>query len=192
MWRRDDRGQMLLLAGFVLVLAFVVTALTLSQVADLEKRATEDAGGALVSEYRFMHDRVGGTLQGAVGLSTDNDTLRDIFASVVATFKNIEHEKGYDVSIVLAGDDAGVSRDEDFFVDLATGRFKAGTESWDGATDYSNVRYDLVNDGILWTKAGRCSTVANGCVSGVVVRIFLSDGVSTMDESVVYAVNVAP
>jgi hypothetical protein len=186
--RGDDGGQMLLLAGFILVLAFVVTALTLTEVADLEKRVAESPGVQLTSEFRFVREKVGTTLAGALGVASDNTTFDNTFLSMQSTFKNVEHEKGLDVAITLAGANANAPSPESSFV--AAGAYDE-LRSWDNAIEYDGARYDGTDDGILWTKKGRCSTTATGCVSGAVIHIFLTDGVTTIRETVVYAINPA-
>ncbi|MHB8603872.1 MAG: hypothetical protein ACYDCK_01350 [Thermoplasmatota archaeon] len=118
----DDRGQLMMLAGIILILAFIVTALTLSQISDLEKQASQEQSSPLLNEYRAVRDKIGSTLADATGTGTDNGTFKSTFKSIVAGLKGVEQAKGYDVVAFLAGSPANagirLNRTEWSFTDL--------------------------------------------------------------------------
>ena len=184
--RRDDDGQLMLVAGIVVTIAFLMTALTLSQVASLEREAAAEKPLPISDEWRFLHDRLSANLQTAVTDDMSKDTFKNVtFPAIAATFRDVEAEKGYDAVFRLAG--SGVtSKSESDLVTAGTYNAKAWTTAGvqiPGATDG-------VNDGILMTMTGSCPNgAAVNCIQGVYVFMHLSDGVASMDEVMLVAVD---
>lgn len=194
--RKDESANLMLIAGIVITIAFLMTALTLSEVSSLEKQAAGQKTSNIEAEWRFLHDRVATNLRSAVTPELTNDTLNaTTFPAVVATFRGIEAEKGYDTIIRLAGD--GPYNKTEFDLINQTMRTydvnaSDGTHYFNQAPDFYNLadRHDGHNDGILWQKpCPDSSGPAAGCIGGLLVFLHMTDSTSTMDEVVLFAVN---
>lgn len=180
----------MLLAGIIVTISFILTSLTLAQVSALERQAVNERTISLAEEWRFLHDRIGGNLEIAVSPETTNATFNDtIFPTLIATFRGIEMEKGFDTVIRLAGDKSMANRTE-------TEILNAGNTNYDAlAVDDSltfSWPYDGVNDGIIWKQpCENAAAPAAGCIQGVLVFVHVTDGINTMEEVILYAVNRA-
>lgn len=142
-----EGGQLLLLAGIILVLAFVTTALTLGQVAEIEKQATNDQQSPILAEYRFIREKAGSTMRDAVTGSTDNATFIATFESMAETFKRMAQEKGYDLLVYRAEAGIGLNRTEWSYTDF-------------GWPDRMTNSSDIGN----WKGLGATKTFENGGV----------------------------
>lgn len=179
----------MIVSGILLVLAFAVTALTLSQISDLEKRVASEASTPILSEYRFLREKLGSTLKDSVTRQTTPTEFKSIFASAQSELKALAHQAGYDLLLYRAEPSRGLDKTEWSFTDLGrpdryTGVPPAGYDdpetdspanvaaadyflraydnsfNWEQAYGGSEVSYDQTNDGILWVNAG-----APGCKS---------------------------
>lgn len=188
-WRRgarDDGGQLMLLAGIVVTLAFMLTALTLSQMSALERQAASDPPADLPREWRFIHERVAVSLQTAVTPAVTNETFGNVtFPSIAATFRNVEVEKGYDSVMRLAN----------HTFDESEADLKSTTgdtyDAWsaDGRVWFQQT-WDGSDDGFIFeTPCPDAMAPSGGCIVGVYVFIQLSDGVNTMQETVLFPVD---
>jgi len=193
----DDSGQLMMLAGIVLTISFILTALTLSQVASLEREAAAQAPLPVINEWRFLHERLASNLNTAVGPETTIDSFQTIvLPTVQATFRSVESEKGYDLIIRLADDETyAVAGNEADLIDVVTGRYDAW--SWSGKTHFTHLATDEIdedpdhNDGILW-QDDTCpepAAPAAGCIGGVYLHVRLTDGTVTLSESILFATN---
>lgn len=177
----------MLVAGIVITIAFILTALTLSQLSSLERISAAEKPAPIGDEWRFLHDRLATNLQTAISSDMTNATLTTTtFPAIAATFRNIEAEKGYDVVIRLAGATTGTYNHTEASL-VTNGNYHAGSD--DGTYTMTNA-YDGVDDGILWQKPCRDpSAPSTGCIGGVYVYVHMTDATSTMEESIFYAVN---
>lgn len=183
---RDDGGQLMLLAGIIVTSAFILTALTLSQVSSLERQAASDKPSPLAAEWRFLHDRLGTNLATAISPDLPNATFESTtFPSIIATFRNIEAEKGYDTVIRLAKGTDFATSEADLLDGTGTAYYAT---SDDGAVSFTHA-YDLGDDGLLWQAACPDPDAAAGCIVGVYVYVRISDGASAMEETMLFAVN---
>lgn len=176
----------MLIAGIVVTIAFLLTALTLTQVSSLQREAAAEKPTPLSAEWRFLRDRLATNLQAAVTADMNNVTFNGTtFPTIAATFRNIEAEKGYDTVIRLAGHWAATNKTEDSIV--AAGAY--GNWSYDGAAHYTWA-YDGINDGILWQQpCPDSSAPAAGCITGVMAFVHITQGQSTMEEVILFPVN---
>lgn len=184
--RRQDEGQLMMLAGIVITISFILTSLTLAQVSSLEREAAAQGPSAIATEWRFLHERLKTNFRTAVSPETTNSTFENTtFPTIVATFRNIEAEKGYDMVLRLAGGPNFASREHQ---NLTSGaNYNAYTV--DGAYQFTQAKDDD-DDGVLWRKP--CldtSAPAYGCIQGVYVFVRLSDGAVTMEEHMLFLVN---
>lgn len=186
---RDD-GNLMLLAGIVVTIAFVTTALTLSQVSALERQAVTDATSSFAAEWRFIRDRLAASVNASVTPDMKNQTFLALtLPSIVATYRGVEAEKGFDVVIRPATTLAHYNKTELSLLDppLTGAAYKAYTHdgqlvNWDKDPDTS--------DGILWRAPCADATApATGCISAVLLSIQMTDGVSQVSEVLLVATN---
>lgn len=185
--RRDDEAQLLLLAGIVLTIAFILTALTLTQVAALEKEAAQQVGSPIISEWRFLHDRLASNVRTAVTGETTNQSFNDtVLPTLSATFRALAAEKGYDFALRKASDGNFTWNGNE--ASLVSG---ASYNAWsdDGATHFTQVKDDQITDGILWQKPCPVDGPTAGCIGGIYIFVRLADGTTSLEESVLFAVN---
>jgi hypothetical protein len=199
---RDD-GNLMLLAGIIVTIAFIMTALTLEQVGSLERQAASEPALTLAAEWRFIHDRVGGNLAVSITDTTKNATFTDqTFPAIAATFRAAEAEKGYDVTLRLAGASATVNKTEANVITkdpAVTGPLVYGVRNDDGSLakvlsvegtyDITSKPYDGVNDGLVWVTPCPATGSSNGCVSAVLTYVRLTDGTSALEEVMLFKVN---
>lgn len=184
--RPDDGGQLMMLAGIVITISFILTSLTLAQVSSLEREAAAQGSSPIVTEWRFLHDRLRTNFQTAVSVETTISTFENTtFPTIVATFRNIEAEKGYDMVLRMAGGSNFTSREHQNLTSGAS--YNAWTD--DGSYQFTQAKDDD-DDGILWrTPCLDTSAPAYGCIQGVYVFVRLSDGAVTMEEHMLFVVN---
>jgi len=179
----------MMLAGIVLTIAFILTALTLAQVSALEKEAAQEASTPIVAEWRFLHDRLTSNVRTAITPDTTNQSLNDtVLPALGATFRALAAEKGYDFVLRKAGDGNFTGNGNE------TGLLVAGnyaTWSHDGAFDYNAVTADAnTGDGVIWQNpCPDASGPGYGCIGGIYLFLRLADATTTMEESVLFSVN---
>lgn len=189
--QRDDRGSLMILAGIILTLGFIVTSLTLAQVSTLEREAAADRASPLIQEWRFLHERLATNLNVSISEETSNDTFENVtLGRISATFRNVQAEKGYDTVIRLANGTFangawGVS--ERSLVSNTTLHYEkaytlAGNlvtaDPWDGK-----------DTGMLWQNPCPVPGPPTGCIVGVYLYVRLSDGDAAVEEIILFPVN---
>lgn len=184
----------MLLSGIVITIAFILTALTLSQVASLERQAAADKPSGIAEEWRFLHERLASNLETAITPDVRRDTFQDTtWPAIVATFRAIEAERGYDAVVRLAGPAVGAHNE---YADLTREKASSPPDreyagNWSVEGEYRYVKdYDLVNDGLIEENPCPDATVAGSCIVGVYVFLSLSDGRDRMEEYILFPVNV--
>jgi hypothetical protein len=185
---RDDDGNLMLLAGIIVTIAFILTALTLAQVASLEREAASERPTTISTEWRFLHDHLAENLMTAVSAQETNISFSEgTFPAVAATFRSAEAEKGFDVSMRLAGAGAAVNKTEYGLLNVANTNYDA--YAYGGAVKFTQLK-DAVDNGLLWQAPCPDDTaLATGCITGVLVAVRVTDGLSSMEEVVLVAVN---
>ena len=184
--RSEDSANLMLLSGILITTAFIVTALTLAQVSSLERQAAAETPAIMSSEWRFMHERVPANVNSSMGAETGNATFFNVtFPAIAETFRSVEAGKGYDIAIRLAGSTLppAIIVESDL---LDTSGFNYAAYSIDGKVHYSQP-YDGVSDGLIW---GACHDGrTGGCAIGVLVHVHLTDGASTVEETILVPTN---
>ncbi|MEA3202146.1 MAG: hypothetical protein QOE90_3574 [Thermoplasmata archaeon] len=185
----------MLVSGIVITIAFLLTALTLSQVSSIERQAAADKPTSLATEWRFLHDRLQTNLNSAVTVDTTNDTfVNTTWPAVAASFRGIEAEKGYDLVLRIAGNNTG-GLNAFNLTENGTGVTSGGAfnhyskASFDGSVSYT-WNSDHVDDGLIWNPT--CLDTTNGagwCLQGVLVSMHMADATTSIDEVVLFAVN---
>lgn len=183
---RDDRGQLMMLAGIVITIAFILTALTFSQVSSMEKQAASEGPSPIIAEWRFLHERLASNFRTAVGTETDiTDFTTDVMPTVLATFRAIEAEKGYDLLMRLAADPVYDPNESDL-LNLAGTNYDA--TSADGSATYADT-FDGLADGLIHDDPCPDTSDTDACLSGVYVYVRLTDGTAVMEETILFALN---
>lgn len=185
----DDGGNLMLLAGIVVTIAFVTTALTLAQVSSLERQAASKPAVTLAGEWRFLRDRLMTSVENAVTVDTTSGVFNETtLPAVVATFRGIEAEKGFDVAIRRATTLDFFNRTEASLLNVA-GTAYAVSPSNDHPT-ITWAKDSNQNDGILWeVPCADTAGPASGCIGAVVLSVHLSNGDSSMHEVLVVRTN---
>lgn len=185
--RGDEGGQLMLLAGIVITIAFLLTSLTLSQVSSLERQAAAEKPTSLADEWRFLHERIGANLESAVPPDLSVSTFKGTtFPIIAATFRNIEAEKGYDTVLRLADSSATYGKGEADLLDAALANYDA--VSSDGAYTFA-LPYDGTSDGVVYDASCPDTDYVGGCIVGVLVFVHITDSTSTMTEVILFPVN---
>lgn len=180
----------MLLAGIILTIAFVTTALTLSQVTALEREAASDPSPEIAGEWRFIRDRLATNLEISVTPEMTASTLTaTTIPGVASTFRTVAAEKGYDFVLRLASDPAYYPKSERDLLDPPGSGPNYNALPVKGAR-LTHVRDASQTDGILWSAAGQCAdTSVSTCIQAVLVYVKMSDGTSSMEETLLYRVN---
>lgn len=188
-WKDEDGGQLMLLAGIVITISFILTSLTLAQVSSLERQAVNERKIELAEEWRFLHERLGPNFDVAISPEMSIDTFQNTtFETIQATFRGIEAEKGYDAVMRLVGTSSNLSRNESY---LRGDDYAGDYEKRDlhDTLDF-DWEYDGEDDGIIWkTPCLDPEGPASGCIQGVYVYVRLSDGINSIEEMMLLAVN---
>lgn len=179
----------MLLAGIVITIAFLLTALTLSQVSSLEREAAGERATPLASEWRFLHSRVATNLESAVPPDLTVATFKSVtFPTIAATFRGIEAEKGYDAVLRLPDSLTRYNLTEQSVVKDVSGTLSYDVWSADGKFHFT-APFDGTYDGVIYYSTCPDTTVVGGCIAGVLVFLHMTDTASTMSEVVVFSVN---
>lgn len=179
-----DGGQLLLLAGIILVLMFVVTSITLSEMSSIETDVAREHRAPIADEYDFVETRLNETMNSIVSESTTNSSFNTTLDSLVGSFEGVQNSKGYDLVVELGGATTPAPKTEDpHFID--GGQY--ANVSFDGRRDFTGHNYDGVNDGILWYEEADDD---EGHIKGFVAYIYLADEASRIEGTVLFAVNV--
>jgi hypothetical protein len=179
----------MLLAGIVITIAFIMTAMTLAQVSSLEREAaTQETAGGISLEWRFIRDRLSSNLNAAATNDMSDSTFVDYtFPSIAETFRSVESEKGYDIVLRLAGASVAVNKTEASIMPVGA----SPLWSADGKSSIpAGTAYDLTNDGLI--HYAPCPDPAAGgasCVGAVLVVVHLTDGRSTLEEVMLVGTN---
>lgn len=186
---RDDSGNLLLLAGIVITIAFVSTALTLSEVASLERQASTESSTSLAAEWRFIRDRLDANLNTSIAVDTEASTYTSvILPSIASAFRTVESEKGFDLVIRPATTTALYGASEASMLN------PPNTGVIYGATPYKGSAFTFAKDsdqtdGIIWHSPCDDPSIVGACIQGVVVYVKLSDGTAALNEVILYRVN---
>lgn len=182
--RGRDGGQLLLLAGFILVIMFVVTSLTLSKISSIEADVARDHQAPILDEFDFVRSRTNETMNSLVDTDTSNASFNDSLSSLRSSFQDVENAKGYDLVLELAGSTTSApATEEELYVD---GSDEYQNVSFDGARDFDGEPYDGADDGILWYQEAGDSS---GHIKGFGAYIYLADHESRVESTVLFAVN---
>lgn len=170
---RSDSGQLLLLAGIMLVIAFIGAALVFAEINALERRsATASASTQLSTEYREVRERFLSVVNNAVTSTTTNDTLEDTVSSAANSISKVEITRGFDFVAVLAGG-GNLAAKSELNITNAT---QTGYQVFSYNGTYIDGPYDGVNDGIIYF---------DGRIKASVLFMSMASRAARVDETVI-------
>lgn len=179
----SDGGQLLLLAGFVLVMMFLVASLTLSKISSLEGDVAKAQKAPIVDEFDFVRSRTNDTMNSLVTTGMSNESFNETLDTLRSSFSDVENTKGYDLVLELGGNTTPAPKTEaPHFIDGGT----YANTSFDGVRNFSGHGWDGVSDGIFWYEE---SGDSSGHIKGFAAYIYLADQRSRMEATVLFAVN---
>jgi hypothetical protein len=196
MAERGEGGQLLILAGVVLILAFLLAAYTVSELGAEQQRLQRGTETDLPKLYREFRDKLASAMNGLAYDTISNATLA---THIEATRLELEHQgrgRGVHVAVRLANaTDELAPKNETAHFTSAGGTWDcdgAGppndaprrytVSSYNGSRAYTAVDYDCGNDGIIWDRTVERPT-------GVLLHLFLSDRAARIEETFAVALN---
>lgn len=198
---QDDGGALLLLAGFILGVALIVTGLTLSEVAQLESEAVREQDASFVAEYRSIRDKIGEALADSVTTSTTTTVFSGTFDNIAENFEQLENARGYAFMAILSGGESpnavpppcstSLAETSECELTSTTVASCPGTRVYKDDLVYSDGSgagieiecqdYDGVDDGILVDEGAR--------IRAAYVYLRLDDPALVVEELVLYELN---
>ncbi|MBI4393523.1 MAG: hypothetical protein HY556_06980 [Euryarchaeota archaeon] len=171
--RDSESGQLLLLAGILLVVAFIGAAMVFAEINALEKRAQNpSASSQLSKEYREIRERFVAVVYNAVTSTTTNDTLKSTVSSSANSIAKVEIGRGFDFVALLATGSSIAPKSEL----NVTNSTQTGYEVFAYNGTYITGPYDGVNDGIMYF---------GGRIKGAVLFLSMSSRSARVDETLV-------
>lgn len=199
-----DEGQMLILAGAVLVLSFLLAALSVTELSAQEIALEQDPEGKLATTFHETRDELTQALQGLVLPQTTNGTLYGYFASQKAEFE--ERGRAHGLYVVLGMGNETQITNGDHLETVATQSEKRHMTSggaastcnddsdlytvwaYDGSRNYNAVKWDCGDDGILWDDILPRDDGA-GEIRGIAVYLVMASETARIEENFVIALN---
>jgi len=155
-------AQLLLLAGIIIILAFVAMSITIVEIANLGARtAGEEIKPALIRDYATIRAEFGKTLNESRKDSRNQTVLNASFSEAVnataQSFRILEESRGITFYASLAANGTGAPKTEWDFVSPG-GKYK----------DIPTLAFDGRSDGIVYNKT-------TGRIVGAVVYFYIAD-----------------
>lgn len=179
--RRPDEAHFLVLAGLVLVLAFLSTGFAWVQVHSLEASAMLEPSASRLASHDWgvtrlvLVDEVPVMVPATLTPTGLDDGAVANLSSTFAAWLQIYGQVGH-ASL-------GVGQESQL---LANGNYDAW--SVDGARRYTHM-YDGIDDGALWRSPCPASSEVAGCIVGVLLVLEVIDVDYTLSEPVLYTTN---
>jgi len=186
-----DGGQLLILAGVVLILAFVISAFAVSELATEQQKLQRGPDSELPKLFREVRDKVAGTMHGLSFGRIENATLMAHFDSTRAELEQQGRSHGVHTVLRLANatDAYAVKTERANFTAPGGGAAQCpdgnrtyALKSHNGSRDWTGKAYDCADDGIVWDMDERKA-------SGLVVYLFMADRSARIEETLAIALN---
>lgn len=187
-----DEGQVLILAGVVLILAFLLAAFAVGELASEQQHLQRGTESDLPKLYREAREKVANTMAGLTYQGIDNATLLTRFDSTRLELEQQGRARGIHAILRLAnGSDPLAPKGEyQNFTTNAAGGACAGFASnrtytmlsYNASRNYTTVWWDCADDGIVWDPAQMK-------VTGVLLYLFMADPAARLEETFAVAVN---
>lgn len=184
---------MLILAGAVLVISFLLAAFSVTELAAQEIALEQDPEGKLAATFFATRGEVASALSGLVIPETDNATLVGYFNAQRAEFEERGRAHGVFTILALAEGAAPVEdsiasqAEKRHMTDNGAASVCGGADdykvwSYNGSRDYTDLDYDCGDDGILYDSA-------NQRAKGIAIYLFMASEGARVEETFVIALN---
>ena len=173
-----SEGQLLILAGIILTLAFLLTAITISEIEAEKANVVRDTQDSLRDEFSYLRREFGSTLNASLPAGATDATFRATFNDTKATYATLESSRGFEFHASLAGNDTIAPKTEWANFTRASNTLYRAT-SHEGAKSFDSFAYDGASDGIIHGDGG---------IQGAIVYLLLADASASYGEVLVYDV----
>lgn len=192
--RRRDEGQVLILAGAVLVLALLVAAFAVTELASQEQQLEQGATSDLPQLFPEARDEFAAAMSSYAIPSISNETLLEAFRAQRLEYEERGRGHGLFVAVSLANITdpyAPKSEKADYTQDDAGAASCGGAPevkrkytvwSHNGSRDYTSKSWDCGDDGILWDRDTQQ-------IKGIIVYFFMASETARLEDVVVIALN---
>ena len=179
---------MLILAGTVLILSFLLAAFSITQLSSQEAKVSQGKEDDLAHLFYETRDELASGLSAFALSTTDNATLFDAFEQQRVEFEARGRGHGTFVVLGLANvtDGHATKTEARNFTNggaspvCGTANYVA--RSYNASRDYGAVPWDCVDDGLLWDGATARPT-------GLIVYLFMANSKARLEEDFVLAIN---
>lgn len=173
--RRDDSGQLMMLAGVILTSAFVTLALLPMEISDLERTAASELQRApWVDDWREIRLRLVVELpRGASYARTADDFQDRTLPKIFDTYKEVLASRALHGTLVIDADAETAAHDAFAY------------DAWTVTGQHLEIPYDGTDDGLIWDAS--CQPPEDGtagCFIGVLLRIEAGDETMNIAETI--------
>lgn len=189
--RDREGGQMLILAGVVLILAFLLAAFAVSEITSQQQQLQRGAQSDLPKLFREARDKVANTMAGLSYQGIDNATVTSRFDSQIQELEQQGRGRGVHMVLRLAnGTDVTAGKGEflNFTKDVAGAACPGYASnrtynmlSYNASRNYTDKQWDCGDDGIVWDR----DVLA---IRGLIAYLFMADPAARVEETFVIAV----
>ncbi len=170
---RGRDAQLLLLAGIIIILAFVAVSVTIVEITNLGARtAGEEIKPAMIRDYSTIRAEFGRALnesrKNPQNQSVSNLTFSEAVSAGAQSFWVLEESRGITFYASLAANGTGAPKTEWNFVNKTTNKYNG-----------TNISYDGNGDGIVYDKT-------NGRIVGAIIYFYMADEQKEFYEVVFY------
>ncbi|HEV8359922.1 MAG TPA: hypothetical protein VGR28_05625 [Candidatus Thermoplasmatota archaeon] len=183
---RDEPAQVLILAGVVLILAFLLAAFAVGELAAEQQHLQRGPESDLPKLFREAREKLANTMAGLTYTAIDNATMLSRFNSSQAEMEQQARGRSVQLVVVLAGtgqDLASKTERENFTAGGGGCPSRSyAAVSYNNSRNYTGLAYDCGDDGIIYdTSQGR--------ITGLVVHLVMADSTARLEETYAIAVN---
>lgn len=171
---QNKKAQLLLLAGILMIIAFVAMSVTVVEIMNLGARtAYEEVEPAIVRDYRTIRSEFGKVLNesriDSSGKTVSNMTFSEAVNATASSFRMLGESKGVDFYACLAGNGSVSPKTEWDFVNESSRKY----------APLPTLSFDEDSDGIVYNKT-------SGKIVGAVIFFYISDERNQIYEVVFY------
>jgi hypothetical protein len=182
----EEGAQVLILAGTVLILAFLLAAFAVTELTGEQQHLQRGTESDLPKLFREAREKLADTMSGLSYDTIDNTTLASRFESTRSELEQQGRARGLHVLLRLAnGSDPLADKGELANFTSGSGACAAhayNMVSYNASRNYSGLAYDCADDGIVYDKT-------LGRVRGILAYLFFSDSSARLEETFALALN---
>jgi hypothetical protein len=186
---QQEGGQMLVLAGTVLVLAFLVAAFAVAELGSQKALLEQGPEGALAQDFHQVRGQFAAAMRSLVISTTDNATLAEQFLVQQGEFEERGRSRGVLVLLEMGNATSRMAaRTEGDYLPsppaCGTSVYTNDLISYDGTRSWAGAPWDCgaEPDGILWDAT-------DGRIKGMIVHLFVGNEAAHLGESLVIPLN---